>query len=130
MLLHVVPKVVKQLHLLLHRSGELIHCVVMLDVIKLDTKLPHKITYLTTFIVNVVNVETIGKQQQFGQVVEDDANTIVVKAVSIAVLVTVVNPLADPDNWLRLRIFSLVLHARVPGTRFCGNELSQLLVQL
>ena len=57
-------------------------------------------------------------------------NTVIVEAVPKAILVTVVNPFADPDHGLRLGVLGLVLHGRVPAAWLGGDQLSQLLVQL
>ena len=72
MLPHVISEVVEELDLLVHGGRELVHGVVVLTSIEVD----------------VVDVVTISKEQQLGQVIEHYTDTVIVKTVAEAILVT------------------------------------------
>ena len=74
-------------------------------------------------VVDIVDVGAVGEQQELGEVVEDDPDAVVVEAVAEAVLVAVVDPLADPGDGLGLGILALVLHGRHLAARLRGDQL-------
>ena len=77
-----------------------------------------------------MDVASVSEEKQLGEVVEDHTNTVVVEAVSEAVLVAVVHPLADPDQGLGPRILGLVLEVRrlLPG--LAGDQRLELGVEV
>ena len=102
-LLHVVPEVVQQLHLRRRRGeerrwrgvdeerrrgGDELH--LLLDG---GGELVEGVVVLGLLVVDVMDVEAVGEQQQLRQVVEHDADRVVVERVAEAVLVAVVDPL-------------------------------------
>ena len=106
MLFHVIHKVVEELDLLLQHGGVLLHSVVVLAALE----------------VNVVNVGAIAQKEQFGQVVEDHADTFITERVAETIFVGVVHPFAHPDHRRGFGILDFVLgHSSFRGRIGCDN---------
>ena len=74
-------------------------------------------SYLVAIIVDIMYVKAIRKQQELGQIIEDDTNTVIVEAIPKAVFVTIIHPLAHPHNRLGFGILCFVLQRRISTTR-------------
>ena len=77
-----------------------------------------------------MDVVSISKEEELGEVIEDHSDTVIIEAVTEPVLVAVVDPFADPDQRLRPRVLSLVLEVRRLLARFAGDQILELVVEV
>jgi len=51
---------------------------------------------LSTVVIDVVNVVTICQKEKFGQIIENNTNTIIIQTVFKAIFITIINPIGLP----------------------------------
>lgn len=77
------------------------------------------------------NLHVITEEQQFREIIEDDADGLITERVTETVLVGIVDPLRHPHHRGDLRVFRLVLQNwGGPGGGVAGDHSRELLVKL
>lgn len=135
MLRHVTLEVRQQLHLLLQLrrvvvAGEVSLLSFFVDEVNVavETKENRKMRSVEV-LEGSKDLHSVREYDGFCGIVEHHTHSFITQLIPEAILVAVVDPLADPEHRVGCRIAVLIAQVFQVTLQLCGEEISQLLVQ-